>query len=299
MQPKLTNLYGLPESFVNIVTRVLGKYDKGRADFSVTELVSPARICELKRAHKGEYTMDVSDYVYMVWGSLVHQALQEADDPNVLTEERVFMERAKVIISGQWDRLTQDGVLDDYKMCSHYAIADGLKDEWIAQLNLLAILARETGFTVNTIRAQCWLRDHSPAKAHRGEHPPHPIVIIEAPLWEQKQTEHYLRNRLQVHLHARDQGVDIIHCTDEERWARPDAWAVQKPKNKRASRVMPAEAEAIEWRNDQKKPADYDIVFRQGAQVRCADYCEVAQFCDQYTALKHAAELAAADADAA
>lgn len=293
MQPKLTNLYGLPESIVNIVTRVQAKYDKGAADFSVTELVGSARISALRRIHAGEYTEDVSDFIYMVWGSLMHEALQNADDLNVLTEERVFMECAGVVISGQWDRLTQDGILDDYKMCSVYAIADGLKDDWVAQLNLLAILAREQGFPVNTIRAVCFLRDHSPAKAKRGEHPAHPVQIIEAPLWEQGQTEHYLRNRLQVHLAARD--GTVLACTDDERWARPDAWAVQKPANKRASRVLNTKNDAHDWRNEQKKPGEYHVIFRQGEQTRCESYCNVSQFCDQYTALKHAAELAAAD----
>ncbi|KKK98440.1 hypothetical protein LCGC14_2642760 [marine sediment metagenome] len=81
-----------------------------------------------------------------------------------------------------------------------------------------------------------------------------------------------------VKLHQLARSGTYPECTAEERWARPDSWAVMKAGAKKAYRVFeePALAEAMA-----NSMAGYEVVFRPGEQVRCARYCPVMQFCSQ------------------
>jgi len=68
-------------------------------------------------------------------------------------------------------------------------------------------------------------------------------------------------------------------CTDEERWHRPDSYAVMKEGRKSALRVFAAEGVAqafIENHADAKK---LSIEFRQGKDIRCESYCQVRAVC--------------------
>ena len=63
-------------------------------------------------------------------------------------------------------------------------------------------------------------------------------------------------------------------CTPEERWAKPDKWAVMKHGRKSAVKVFDSEEEA----NANIGLGDY-IEYRQGVDTKCEDYCMVNQFC--------------------
>ena len=67
-------------------------------------------------------------------------------------------------------------------------------------------------------------------------------------------------------------------CTAEERWAKPDTYAVMKKGRKSALRLLPTEEKAKEYIGDQ----NLSIEFRKGVSTRCEGYCEVSQFCKQY-----------------
>ena len=71
---------------------------------------------------------------------------------------------------------------------------------------------------------------------------------------------------------------ELPKCTSEERWAKPDTYAVMKKGRKTALRLLPTEEQAKEYIGDQ----DFSVEFRKGVSTRCEGYCEVSQFCNQY-----------------
>ena len=52
------------------------RYSKGSADYSVTELLNPPRVRELKRRHYDEIEVDAADMVFALFGTVVHFILQ-------------------------------------------------------------------------------------------------------------------------------------------------------------------------------------------------------------------------------
>ena len=71
-------------------------------------------------------------------------------------------------------------------------------------------------------------------------------------------------------------------CTEKERWAKPDTYAVMKKGRKSALRLLPTEEKAKQFMKDYKVSKDLSIDFRKGVSTRCEGYCEVSQFCKQY-----------------
>lgn len=73
---------------------------------------------------------------------------------------------------------------------------------------------------------------------------------------------------------------DIPPCTPKERWDKPTTYAVMKPGNKRATRVMDTADEAEKLAVDLGKGCYVET--RTGESVRCAEYCSCCDFCDFY-----------------
>ena len=95
MPEVLTNKQGLPETIVNAC-----KYDTHRVagDISVSQLIAAPRQRILKRANK--YESDISDRLYMLMGTALHNILERGNIPEVrrrafLTVMETFMEGAK------------------------------------------------------------------------------------------------------------------------------------------------------------------------------------------------------------
>jgi len=57
----LTNKFGLPDTIVNVLKRP--QYSKGAAHISVTELLSPPQLVQLRAKHSDEIEQDASDMV--------------------------------------------------------------------------------------------------------------------------------------------------------------------------------------------------------------------------------------------
>jgi len=91
----------------------------------------------------------------------------------------------------------------------------------------------------------------------------------------------YIKER--VDLHKRADGLlnepeRVDYCTPDERWARPDTWAVAKKETDRARRVLATEAEALEYIKSNHLDG-FMAWYRQGADARCESYCSYAQWC--------------------
>lgn len=288
---RFTNELGLPQALVNAV--VNDPYDKGEADFSVTGLIGPVRQKALLQRHDDVLVEDVSDRLWSLYGQIGHLILERADVQAV--PERFFLKREYkgrvYTVSGKGDSLvlTNNGLLDDYKYTRVWAVIDGAKDEWTAQLNLYRLgLIELFGYAVDKLRITALLQDWMWRQGGKGKYPAKSVVALPIEVWPLEHTEDYLMKRLAAHVDARELADDDLpECDDEERYVGDIKWAVMKTGRKSAIRGglcnTLQEAEHLIEGNP-----DMYIQKRGGESVRCIRYCPVgkADKCNQWRALK-------------
>lgn len=274
---KLTNKYGLPDALVSALS---ADWYSQPGHISVTGLIQPPRIRVLTQRYADQIEEDASDGIWRLLGSAVHDVLQRADTDGV-QEQRLSMEIAGWKVTGQAD-LMEGGVLSDYKITSVWAGINGVKPEWEAQLNCYAALMLYHGVMVQDAQIVCIYRDWNKGRAKQGgDYPPVPAGRLQVNLWGYKQAEEYMQNRVQIHQAAENlSDHELPLCTPEERWAKPDTWAVMKKGRKSAVRVLDAEETAMQMA--EQKGKDHYVEYRPGQDVRCQDYCPCSPFCDYY-----------------
>ncbi len=273
---RITNKFNLPESIVRAVRN--DPYDPGLdSDITVTQLISSPRVFQLKRKHAGQLTQDVSDQIWCLLGSALHVVLERAE-VEAITEKRLCIERQGAIISGQFDRLlVKDGLLQDYKVTSVYNVRDGIKPEWEAQLNVLALILKDNGFQIKVLEVVVILKDWSKSRVGSGDYPEAPIMTISVPLWSEENAECYIDERIRLHQLAEH---ELPECTAEERWQTANVYALMKEGRKTAVKLFESEDEA---EAACKAAGDkHHLVFRPGKSIRCESYCPAAPFCEQY-----------------
>ncbi len=97
-------------------------------------------------------------------------------------------------------------------------------------------------------------------------------------LWDDSTTEAFIRERIKAHIEG-EENPPI--CTPEERWRKPDKWALMKKSGqKRALKLYDTERQA-----EAAKGAMHYIEPRPGEDVRCLFYCPVNKFCSYYQGL--------------
>ncbi len=296
---KITNNANLPESIVRAVS--IDEYDYENAgDISASALTESPRQFHLKKRHRDEITEDASNLIWKLIGNIGHKiaerAAQLADARvdvrgavgNSLVEERLKVKVLGWELTGKMDLLYEHGGygIDDFKFTSVWAMKDE-KPEWTSQLNTYAWLARQHGFEIKRLRIIAVLRDWQNNTAARDpEYPQVGVVVREVPLWSEAKQHLYVIDRIMVHQMAEKLNDDQLpECTDEERWAKPDMWAVKKNGAKRALRLLPTQNEALAMMDE--LGAGYGMQYRPGNKTtRCDNYCAVNIFCNQYRRLK-------------
>jgi hypothetical protein len=284
-----TNNANLPAPLVSAIT--YSDYDKV-GDISVTSLLLPPRIRQLTRRHANEIVEDISEGIWRLMGSMGHKILERADTDNHLPEERLTTQLHGWTVSGKADLLAPDMTLSDYKFTSVWAMKDE-KKEWTEQLNLYAWLYRHNGFEVKAARIVGILRDWSKPKAAREpDYPQQQVVVRHVPLWSAEEQEALAGLHVRAHQQAEKLSDDDLPlCTPEERWTRPDVYAVKKKGNKRATKLFETEADAAEM--IRAFNGDLIVERRPGEDVRCQVYCAVKNFCSYGKTLVPASEAAA------
>lgn len=287
---KLTNNLNLPQPIVDAVAK--DEYDRGNAHISVTGLLRPPRVAALEEAHADELSEDASDRIWSLVGQVIHGVLERADKTGV-TERRFSIEVEGWTVSGQADRFLR-GLIQDYKFVTAWKFKDaGVPLEFEQQLNCYAEIHRQNGHDIKKLEIVGILRDWSKLEARRDPlYPQQQVVVRQVPLWSQAKAQAFIRERVILHQQAR---VRLPECSSEDRWARPDIYAVMKPGRKTAVRLYPTrEAAQAHVASD---PCLY-IVCRPGENVRCANYCAVSKFCSQYKRMAENAEPALATEEA-
>ncbi len=310
---RITNNAGLPDSLVRATS--VDTYDYENAgDISASALSKSPRQLWLERRHADEITEDASERLWKMIGDIGHKIVERAAPPNTLVEERLSTTVLGWVLTGKMDLLYEDGGygIDDFKFTSTYAVKDE-KPEWTAQLNTYAWLAKQHGFDIKRLRIIAVLRDWSVLKAARehgfkvpaeikekfgqprheptgSDYPQVGVVVREVPLWSALRQKNYVEQRVLWHQKNQDCPDDYLpECTDEERWAKPDTWAVIKRGGTRALRLLPSMYEAVDWAEHRFSDLkEWQVEHRPGNKtVKCDHYCPVNFICSQYKQLKN------------
>jgi hypothetical protein len=283
---RLTNKYNLPQTFVNVLQRPT--YSKGKAHRSVTQLINSPKIVALSEKFADELEEDVADMIWSVFGSAVHKVLEHGKDENHIIEQRIHSEIDGWHISGAVDLqiVNADGSISvrDYKTTSAWAVMND-KIEWEQQLNIYAwLIEREKKLPVRDLGIVAIIRDWSRREAgNREGYPEAPVKELPIKLWAPEERESYVLHRIAQHSaceFAIEAGETLPFCTPEEMWEKPTVYAVRKKGNVRAKSLHQSEAEAISTAEALGK--DYEVEIRPGERTRCATFCAVNTYCQQW-----------------
>src|SRR5512135_1202707 len=163
---KITNNEGLPEPIVKALQN--DDYDKGKADYSATQLLDPPRKVMLTRRHWDEIEQDAADMLALLKGKMIHKLLEQAKVGDQIQEERLYLDVCGRVLSGQAD-LFDGHTISDYKNTSAWtAVYKDRWDEWEAQLNIYASLFEAAGFKVGAVQIVALYGDWSATEALRS-----------------------------------------------------------------------------------------------------------------------------------
>lgn len=290
---KITNKFNLPPPVVTALSH--DNYSKGKSNRSVTQLIDSPRIGVLRQKHDSELTEDVTQKLWSVLGTAVHNMFENATEGSTsIPEERYFYRHPDGwILSGAIDlvQLHEDAktvTLIDYKCTSVWSVIFE-KEEWHNQLNAYAWLMRKAGkpegYKITELQIIAVLRDwkENDLKRNSGNYPTSPIVVIDIPVWTNEKQDSYMEERVRLHHEAEYAhlvGDTLPKCSEKEQWAKPPKYAVHKGTAKRATRVFDSEKEAQDFLLNQQ---GMNLQYRAGDKVRCtANWCGVNEWCDQY-----------------
>ena len=283
---RITNKHGLPQTFVNVMKRPT--YSKGKANISATELISPPRIVQLRKLHADEIEQDVSDMVWSIFGTAIHGVLEHGKDDHHLVEERLHTEVDGWSISGAIDLqiVNEDDTItvNDYKTVGAWSVMNE-KIDWELQLNIYAWLVRKVKKAeVSKLEIVAIIRDWSRRDAAiKPSYPDAPVKVIPIRLWTLEEQQDFVEGRISMHSNAlfdMDTGDELPHCTPSEMWEKQTTYAVKKIGGVKARNVCETSEEAQAKVAEYGK--DYEIEVRLGERTRCASFCSVSRWCNQY-----------------
>lgn len=281
-----TNELNLPQPFVDAV-KSRHVYKPKR--YSVTEVLSGTCEAILKRRHDSEITDDVSQRIWALFGTAVHKVLEMAQATDTQLQEQWFSVPVGELgyeLSGIFDLYDDStGTVTDWKTTSCWTVIFGDFEKWRKQTLAYCWMLRKYGFDAHRGKVVALLRDHNmrKAKTEKG-YPPHPVFTIEWEFTEKdfKEIESDILWWFSEVAHEETVEDDYLEpCSPEQRWHKPDKWAVMQVGKKRAIRLLDSEDQAVEYMDQliEKNGARYEMEHREGEDTRCESYCSVAQFC--------------------
>ena len=297
---RVTNKHGLSEAWVKASENQYQKH----GDYSATGLISPPRQTILVQRHDAQLEEDVSDRIWALLGNSVHYVLQHSGNVNAIVEQRLSIDVLGKQITFQPDRVERipnvqpaEFHLKDFKVTSAWSVVHAAKEmkvEWEAQTNIYAYGERQNGINVTQISIEALIRDWNKHDAIKKDYPNCQVQVLPVELWSDDKCRAYLEERVKLHEYAATlPDVDLPYCTDKERWAKSDVYAVYKQGSNRACNggLKSSRAAAIAFakeRNDKTSKADkkkgvsYAVAYRQGESIRCEGYCSAKCVCSQY-----------------
>jgi hypothetical protein len=236
-----TNKFKLPESIVDAIVK--NTYDLSTSDkniISVSVLNNPPRIRQLSLRHWIDLEEDVSDSIWRLLGSAVHEVVARIEAKNRLIEERMFVDMStdKVITLSKGKKLeTEEGhvyiagrpdlydekekSVEDYKVTSVWAVKEE-KKEWVEQVNCYTWFFRKLNFIVEKGFINAILRDWRKGELRKyegGDYPKIPFKVLPIPIWTFATQQAHIEARVLMHQNASLQPDNKLPlCTEKERW---------------------------------------------------------------------------------
>ncbi len=279
-----TNLYSLPAPLVEALTPERRRPVPGR--FGVTTLIdSPLRRI-LTMRHYDEIEEDVSDSIWALLGKMGHSVTEMNKQ---VSEIRIEKQIGDATLVGVAD-YANDGKVIDFKFTSVWTVIYASeKSDWEKQLQIYGHLVQSNGQPVTSLENWLILRDWNRRDSLKSDdYPKIPFAKLVYKTWSSEAVAAFISERLSLHLEAEkiEPGADLGHltCSREERWARPDKWAVKKKTAERAIRVYDTKEAAKKHFGDVwPEVGGYFIEHRPGEDVRCESYCSTNRWCPYYT----------------
>jgi hypothetical protein len=230
---------------------------------------------------------------------------------NVINEAILMVNMYGWMIKGQVDRLiivNNNGVaeIQDYKKKSVWAYNDQ-HERFVetAQLNIYALMVaqgieRFDPFIRNELEPPSnvrpnvkkltiirWYRDWNETQAvskPANKYPPTKVVEFDLTLWDKKQTEQYIKERLALHTQAA-KDPESVDCTPAEKWvSESDEFKVYAKDSAggRAIRVFNNKEDAIAFAKEHEARKPVEVRHTTGKPKRCLKFCKFQPWCTQY-----------------
>lgn len=280
---RITNRHNLPDAIYRAVQN--DNYTKGDADYSVSDLISPPRVLQLKKKHWDDLEEDASDRIWSLFGQAVHYIAERANMKDI-AERRLYWTVLGTVISGAMDNYNpKTGVLSDYKTAAVSKFSFNDFSDWEQQQNCYAQLLRWHKDPINKLEIVALVRDHRNREAEtaqqQGKPYPGKAMLIELPLWTEARATAFIEDRVRLHEQAKHQ---LPECTPKERWARPDTWAVKRFKQKNAVTGHSNYASEVSAKQAAHSLGDgHYVEHRRSRNTRCeGGYCSPSRFCSQF-----------------
>jgi hypothetical protein len=279
----ITNKKGLPEQLVRAVEK---EYTYQPKRYSITSLLDTHRILQLKRRHNNELSQDVSDMIWMIFGSGIHKAIEDAGVcQGQHAEKRLEYQFGDYTLSGIVDFIDEKNeIILDWKTTSMWTyMYKSNYDKWLKQLQLSALLwFKNTGQWIQKGQIGALLKDYKKKPFPEEGYPDSELQIIEFDLGSPQDIEDWVIKTFDdIAIMETIDDHMLPLCTPEERWNTGDKWAVIEKGKKRATRVYDNEEQALNHASEAfSVGVKMEVDFRPGEDKRCKDYCPVKQFCE-------------------
>ena len=277
---KITNKQGLPQPFVDAVS---SDYRYKPKRYSATSLLKGIREAVLQHRHDGEIEQDASEMVWLLFGKAVHSILENSVElPEQIKECKLVEDMGDGYeLSGIFDLYdAKTETVYDYKTASTWKALFNDWEDYRRQLIIYAWMLEQAGLPCRHGELVVFYKDHSKTEAaRRADYPQLPVerkIYDYTPADIEAAGEWISENFDAIKYAETLPDADLPMCTDEERWHKPDKWAVKKPGVKRAVRLYDTREEAMQH----AAGTNLEIEYRPGEDTKCQKYCSVAQFCD-------------------
>lgn len=263
---------------MEFVHSVQAQYDSGDSDFTATSILKPPQEIVLSERHP-TLPVDVVQLLAATFGTSHHltaETLMRAKEKEVRLFSHIEYGGKRFKISGQIDRIRNFDI-EDMKFVGNWSINQGMKQEWVEQLNIQHWLAWRNGrqperLWIRAINTEAKIPEIMEGRAKAS-------ADYEIPVWPHKQTEQFLFDKIEGVHKSR---VRYTPCTPEQRWSSGE-WAIQKPNAKRATKRFDTQEEALAA----NASGEYIITRDPKKNRRCQFYCPVAAVCQQWKQIRN------------
>lgn len=275
---KITNKKNLPQAFFKLCSK--NQFEPTEKHYSATTLLKGIKEILLERRHFNEIESDCSDMAWLVFGTAVHQILEEEDETG--NAEMYLSEQINdYAITGKCDLFNAETkTLTDWKTASTWKVKFNDFEDWKKQGLIYAWLLSKKNIEINKLEFHALLKDWSPRDKFDNIESPLYTYNYDIKFEDLIDIENFILDKLNEIIECEKLSDDDIPCCNlSERWNTGDKFAVMKKGRKTALRVLTTEQEAEDYMKE--KGGDF-IEKRLGEDKKCDNYCSCKEFCNYY-----------------